>query len=394
MSYSLTLTFLLLTRFISEIINSFVWEKANYVWSTLALISIALFSWRFLLSEIYKEKNIFNKYSPIFLYLLYLILRLNLYNIYSLKCFFSEFILWCIFIYTVEISCRDFNTRKIVELWIIRLVKIIVLIGVIQIAVCSFSEHSFNPLYLVQLRPVRGIFAHQNIFLVTMLPFLFYFIKKRLYYWVPLVLISCIGTGTRGPFLALACMSILVLKSISRKKIRWSNIFFTLAVIVFIYSMVILSYSPGTTAIPQEESRFYASSLQWRIRFWKNFIEASYDFPTFIGNGIGSADNLAADLMNIPLFYPHSDYIRIYYDTGVIGLLFFANLIFFMLRLIKKTTTTDNDFILLSYLIIICFYITDNFIYCTHSIFIYMFIAIFLIGNNKSGAINESIIVN
>jgi len=393
LTYSFILTFLIITRFISEVITNFIWNKANYAWSSLALIAIPFLTFLYLLSlKINEEKNIFIKYSPVFVYLVYLLLRVNFYDIYSLKCFLSEFIVWWVFIFTAENTFRDPNARRSVELWIIRLIKAVVLIGMVQILIFSLSKGIYTPLELLSFRPVTGIFAHENIFLIVTLPFTFYFVKKHQYHWVPFILLSCLFTGTRAPFLGLICMSNIILKTVLRKKIVWKDIIFSLAVIGLAYSLLIGNITPGTTDFSYEKSRLGIGSLQWRVDFWQNFIKVQYDLPTFFGNGVGSADKFGGDLINKPLIYPHSDFIRIFYDTGVIGLIFFLNLIFFMLRMVNRMISTDSDFIMISYMLIVCFYITDNFIYNTHSIFIYMFIAIFLRGGQNTVALSECLV--
>jgi O-antigen ligase len=278
---------------------------------------------------------------------------------------------------------------KTVQIWIIRLVKITIIIGIIQLAVFILLNNNINPIYIFNSRPVKGIFAHPNIYLVVILPFLFYFLKKHLYYWIPLVLLTCLGTGTRAPFLAILCMFIIIFKSFLRKKISWSNICVTLLIVAISYTLIIALYSEKQSTDFQDSNRFTLGTLQWRIEFWKNFLEINYDYSTFLGKGIGSADILSANLLDREISYPHSDYLRIYYDTGIIGLLLFLNLIRFFLCIIKKMIAPESDFILLTYLIIVCFYITDNFLYCTHSIFVYMFIASYLNFPSMSRSFNE-----
>jgi len=90
---------------------------------------------------------------------------------------------------------------------------------------------------------------------------------------------------------------------------------------------------------------------------------------------LGAADLYAATLLKKALFFPHSDYLRIYYDQGILGLLVYLNLIVFMIKRIKNSITTENSFILVTYLVTISFLITDNLIYTTLPMFIYGFIA-------------------
>lgn len=393
MTYNFIFIFLIITRVVSEIVTIFLWSGANYIWASLALIAMTVLTVLYLLSlgsEVHEERSLLSKYFPIFLYLLYLLVRLRFYDTYSYKCFFSEVIVWWIFIFTTENAFRDPWARKNIELWLIRFIKFVILVGIVQILVCCLSEGSYDPLTIVGLRPVTGIFAHANIYLIITLPFVFYFLKNRTYFWIPLIIVGCVFTGTRAPFLALACIFNIIIKSLLRKKVGWPDVTVSLLTIVVVYALLFKSFTPGETKFLYEKSRLSASTLQWRIDFWQNFVAAGYDFPTFFGHGVGAADEYSAVLVDEPLFYPHSDYIRIYYDTGIVGLLLFFNVIFFMLRKIISITTTDNVFVVILYLLLICFYITDNFIYNTHSIFLYMFMAIFLMGVNKNVVLNES----
>ena len=384
--YNIPVAFLLLSRFVSEIINSFVWKSANYVWSIIALIYIAVLLWPLIVLNKPMKGNIFIKYAPIFVYLLYLSLRLQFFELYSLKCFLSEFIVWFIFIFVAEFASYDIGVIYTVRILMMRFVKILVIIGIFQIAFLIWKYNIFNPLIIFNCRPVKGIFDHSNIFCITVLPFLFYFLKERAYFWCFFLLLACLGTGTRSPFLGSLCLAILVFKSVLGRKISWANIFVTLCIIVVVYFSII-----AICSIPIEYQTFdqsNLSSLHWRVDFWKNFYRFEGVLTVFFGRGLGSACKYAGTLVNETLFSVHNDWLLIYYDAGVIGILLFLNLILFIFRLIKKITTTSNDYVLLMYLLIVCFYITDNFIFFTHSIFVYVFIASFLSFRNKPIAIS------
>lgn len=382
--HNFILTFLLATRFISEIITNFVWKNANYVWSATCLIFIGLWWWRFLIPDIRKERSIFKRYLPIFFYLSFLFVRIDFFNFYSIKCFFSEFIVWILFVYASAIENKNPNTIHPAKNCIIVFIKIILIISIIQLIASSIINQTVNPFTLFNERPVKGIFTHQNIFLVVVLPFFFYFLKTRQFFWVPVLLISCFFTGTRAPFLALVCMAPLALKSVLKRTIRWRDVFVSMAIIIIVYMGLIIK-SPEIEFRPNNGiERFGMASFQWRVEFWKEFAQVHYNYSTIFGHGVGTSDKLAGDLVNLPLFYPHNDFLRIYYDTGILGLLIFLNIIIFVLKLIKNSISTDSDFILLAYMMIICFYLTDNFIYFTHAIFVYSFIAIYLLNSKMS----------
>jgi O-antigen ligase len=87
---------------------------------------------------------------------------------------------------------------------------------------------------------------------------------------------------------------------------------------------------------------------------------------------------------------PHNDYLRTYYDLGIAGLLVTGLLIAFMIRLLMRSAGAEADFILLAYLVITCFRFTDNFMYVTIPVWIYMFMGSFALrpaagGGNGGG---------
>jgi O-antigen ligase len=376
-SYGSILWILLLSRIASEILNNFVWHRANYLWSLCALACIGALFWPLLTTASRHEGNFLVDYIPILAYLFFLLTRIKFYNVYSLKCFFSEFIVWFCFIFSIEIFSRDTHSARRVRTSVIWLVKIIVLIGVGQFALFIMRGGSLNPIVLFESRSVYGIFAHQNIFLVTILPFLFYFIKQRSYLWIVLTMLTCVATGTRSAFLGAICIFLLILKSTLKRPIKRIDIGVSFIIIIIVYSIMI-SMNSQIIEYDNYHSRFNMASLQWRIDYWRNFLVINHDFSSWFGHGVGSAD-LFGSSSTESLINPHNDYLRIYYDTGLLGLFLFLNLLFFMLRLLLRSTTVDNDFVLLAYIVIITCYFTDNLIYFTHSLWLYMFIASFII---------------
>lgn len=378
---------LLLSRFLSEIIYTYFWDKANYVWAVCLLICLVFYSSLFLTSEINKKKTIFTQYWVIFFYLIYLFFRLDFNDIYSLKCYLCELIVFIIFIYFT--GYNDIIKSKI-EFLISNIVKINIIIALFQILFKIISDKIYYPFDIYNARPVEGIFSHPNIYIVVILPFIFYFIIRRNYIWIFLLFITCLFTGTRSPFIALICLSNICIKSFLNKKIKWIDIFISISSYLLIFSYLVIKYYPEISDINIEESRLDAATFQWRLWFWNNFLIFKYDFTTFFGHGVGSADKFAAILTDKPLSYPHSDYIRIFYDIGLIGLIIFINVIFFILKLIKNNLSRNNDFILMLYIMIFLFYLTDNYIYQTHAIFQYCFIAVFLSGTILNAKSNTS----
>ena len=376
--YGSILVIFLVSRVASEIINTFVWYRANYLWSLCALWFIGALFPALLVMLARRKGKILVDYLPVLAYLLFLLARTNFSNLYSMKSFFSEFIIWFCFISTVEICTRNPTTSKRLQTAVVWAVKIIVVIGVGQLAFFLIRAGSPSPTAVLELRPVQGIFVHPNIYLVVVLPFSFFFIKQRSYVWTILSILTCVGTGARSPFLAALCIFIPVFKSAFRRPITRVDIGVTFLIIVVTYSILIKLNSYGWDW-QNVDSRMTLGTMQWRVDHWRSFLENNERFSSWFGHGVGSADLFkSASRSDRPSILPHNDYVRIYYDIGFLGLLIFLNLVFFMVRLLMRSITVDNDFILLIYLVIICFYITDNFVYVTHSVWVYMFVASFL----------------
>lgn len=318
------------------------------------------------------------RFLPVLAYLSFLLVRTPFSNFYSMKCLFSELIVWFCFIFTAEVCSRNFSAAEKLRATVLWSVKIILLIAVGQLLLAFASAGSLNPSVVLDFRPVQGIFVHPSIYLIVTLPFLFFFIKQRSYFWLFLTILTCVGTGTRSPFLATLCMSILVFKSACRKQIKPIDIAITLLILTVAYSLLINSNSYGWE-YENVDSRMTFGTLQWRVDYWRNLLADNDFFSVSLGHGLGSADLFGSGpLSESPIVFPHNDYLRVYYDIGLIGLVILLNLQFFMLRFIMRSITKDNDFIILMYLLIICFGVTDNFLFATHSVWLYMFIATFL----------------
>jgi O-antigen ligase len=131
---------------------------------------------------------------------------------------------------------------------------------------------------------------------------------------------------------------------------------------------------------PGTDSRLTFQTFRWRVDFWKNFVRPD-SVALWVGHGVGAADDLASSLnQERPRYEPHNDYLRVFYDSGILGLFLFINLIFCMLRLLMRSANEENDFIVLLYLLVLGDFITDNFIYYTHSLWLFLFLATFVRG--------------
>ena len=371
---------ILVSRLISELFRNYVWRHSNYLWSGVALFALALafFSPRLVLDR--KRGHLVALYWPIFLYLAYLCLRMDPTDLYSLKCVLSELIVWLLFIYASEHCAENSLSRQTLQTWVVRVIKVIIVVGIAQLGHYIVATGVLSIHDILSGRAVIGVFAHQNVFLVITLPFAFYFLIQRQYVWGAAALLCSFGTGTRGPVVAAACLLPLFIRAFMRKKLTTLDILGALVLLGVAYGTLIALNRHGVGPFSQEMNRLASfRSLQWRVEFWEFFVQDK-ELPTLIlGHGIGSADAYAASLYGGEYFPPHNDYIRIYYDAGLVGLVFFAGIIVYMLREIARVLTASNVSVLLVYLTIVAFYITDNFIYNTHAVFTHLFMAGFIL---------------
>ena len=233
------LMFLLFSRLLSESVNSFVWEKANQVWSIGMIGMICIVFLPLLVIATRREKNIFLDYLPIFVLFLYLSTRVDYRDTYSIKCILSEFINWFAFIFTAETCARNENTKTALKKVIIFTTKVIVVISLVQLITHIAITKQINPFGLIEERPVRGIYVHQSICLIMLFPFSYYFLKKRSYLWLFLIMVASLFTGSRSSFLSFFLLFILIYKSYMSKEIRLADLLATISIIVLVYGFLI-----------------------------------------------------------------------------------------------------------------------------------------------------------
>jgi len=368
------LCLLIVSRLIFEGVNTFVWDGASYTWSAGALVAL-LFLWLLVFTLARGERNLLGEYFPVVGFLFIMLLRTQFGNSYSLKCLFSEVIVGSCFLLTAETCAASATVADGIRKWIVWVVKVNVLLGVGQLLLAGVRGAGLSPAAILEARPVQGVFQHPNLFLVTIFPFLFYFVKQRSWLWCLLTLVVCAGTGTRSPFFAAACLVVPVILSAYRRSITWTHLGITLIVVVAGYTALIRANQSSWEYDP--DLRTNLSTLQWRIAHWNNYLQDRGTMAFWFGNGVGEGDNLGAAMGEEP-YAPHNDYVRTYFDLGLFGLAATAVLVGFMVRRLMQSCTTQNDFVLLAYLLIVCFRITDNFMYLTVPLWIYMFIGSYL----------------
>ena len=75
------------------------------------------------------------------------------------------------------------------------------------------------------------------------------------------------------------------------------------------------------------------------------------------------------------MFAPHNDYVRRYYDGGLIGVFLWVNLTVSNLRRLMRSRTAQNDYAILMYLSIFAYCFTENYEYFLFPLLGYVFIA-------------------
>ena len=130
-----------------------------------------------------------------------------------------------------------------------------------------------------------------------------------------------------------------------------------------------IDYSVQTVNELQNNSNNYSSSFGTRLGLWKYALQASQDNILF-GSGTGDQLDITHQAMpssDDPIYqhlkemhHLHSQYIQIYTEFGLIGLLIFLNIFYQILRY-KKTDTTRKNILILITLAVMIALLTETF---------------------------------
>lgn len=368
---------LLATRLAAEGVNTYVWASGNAAWAAVALALIALVMWPLAALLARHDGGLLARNLPVLAYLAYLVLRIDPRDGYSAKCALAEVIVWLGVLFTLELVRESPEVGRQIREWSIRLVKLLVVLGAVQMAVFMVRNPGAGPGDLVEARPVKGIYYHAANYMGVLWPFVFFFLKSRQFGWLALLGFACAGTGTRSPALAAVCLAIPAAKSFLRRRITWWDLALSVLLTAAVYLVLIVRAAQGE--LPDDSSRFTLGSLQWRVLFWKDFLVIDDPFSFLFGHGVGTADVRATVLAGTEelgyMFAPHNDYLRLYYDLGIVGELLYLVLLGWCFRLLMRAEDSSRDYAVLILLMVLCFYITDNFMYHTFALTPFVFIA-------------------
>ncbi len=146
------------------------------------------------------------------------------------------------------------------------------------------------------------------------------------------IFISLIGVVLSGARIAWLGLLIFVLLSGEFKKKR--NIIlaliFVLCVVFPLRHLLIqrvgIGYSEGKIVF--YEPGF--GTVQHRIQVWKWLIEEKIPHRFFLGYGLGSSQKILSEAPLPPMDYPHNEYLRLWLEAGIVGVILFCFAYFFM----------------------------------------------------------------
>lgn len=231
--------------------------------------------------------------------------------------------------YTAVYFSGSQNERKLVGL--ILLSSIIPLgFGAYQfVGKKGLAELGFNRLY--------GTFTHPNVYsqYLLLIFLLVYYIlvnyrmrmgkRVLVYLFWAILLAAILFTYTRGTWIALGAS--LILYSFFRTNAAVKGKFILFAGIILI---AISPYLQKRFSDINDTTYYRLSSWQWRLQMWQEAAGSLQEHPV-IGNGLGMYEQK----FNI---MAHNDYLRILYETGLLGLFFYLSILLYVFFVLLKKT--------------------------------------------------------
>ena len=210
----------------------------------------------------------------------------------------------------------------------------------------SLATPGFNRIY--------GTFVHPNVFAQYLLLvfFLLLFVlatfkikkiyRRLLIVYSVIMLFSLYNTFARGAWIAVAIgvLIFIFLKTKLSKKI----IHFSLILILLLALSPYLQKRWEDITQPQDNQ---VNSLEWRVNLWRNSVAYLQEHP-FIGNGLGMYEEKMGQMA-------HNDYLKISYETGLLGLIFYLILLCYVLfGALRNLFKAKSLFEINRYKIILC----------------------------------------
>ncbi|OKP97091.1 O-antigen ligase [Paenibacillus sp. P46E] len=141
------------------------------------------------------------------------------------------------------------------------------------------------------------------------------------YFYIMLALnfLILIGTGTRGPILALVLMALYYFYDISKQYLKGRTQFLIplLCSVILIFSAVYLQLD-NIKKRSFERTTETTVDLSGRAEAWEYFLNKAADSP-WSGRGLGAVTVANDGTLYKGFVVPHNEYIRFYFDGGYIG---------------------------------------------------------------------------
>ncbi|OKP81971.1 polysaccharide polymerase [Paenibacillus helianthi] len=142
---------------------------------------------------------------------------------------------------------------------------------------------------------------------------------RYFYTMLALNFLILIGTGTRGPILALVLMALYYFYDISRQYLKGRTQFLIplLCSVILIFSAVYLQLD-NIKKRSFERTTETTVDLSGRAEAWEYFLNKAADSP-WSGRGLGAVTVANDGTLYKGFVVPHNEYIRFYFDGGYIG---------------------------------------------------------------------------
>lgn len=212
---------------------------------------------------------------------------------------------------------------------------------------------------------IFSMLGHPNIFaafLIFSIPVIFVFIqsspsvKMRYFGWISLfsAVTALILTRSRSAWVALVVITLLALiffRSRISISLQWKKIIWTLIPVFLLFLLVyfdIALFDRVRSLLSMSDP-----SVSSRILIYKNVFSAICASP-FFGWGTGTFQAVfpqyqSAELLLIPpftetrmLYHAHNEYLELALENGLAGLLFFAGLLYFIIRALYKAVSLES----------------------------------------------------
>ncbi|WP_187118543.1 O-antigen ligase family protein [Bacillus smithii] len=97
---------------------------------------------------------------------------------------------------------------------------------------------------------------------------------------------------------------------------------FLILIVGFVGKNIILSRFSLISEVYSNHGINTGNSIGWRLNVWDIIFKLGLEKP-FFGHGLGSSNLVVGSVYKGNFFAPHNEYLRLFYETGGIGLILF-----------------------------------------------------------------------